>query len=83
MVKIPKPLGAGDSISATLGINMPLDDSGRGSPWIKAEVSATTRIREGETYKSATVRLNKDVKQRLDKNVNYLMMELSQTKKAP
>lgn len=76
------PLGEGDSISLTLGINMPLDDSGRGSPWIKAEASATTRIQKGETYKSATSRLSKDVKKRLDRHINYLMHEMSQSKKA-
>lgn len=72
-------LRAGDSVSTTLGLNMPLGED-RGSPWLKAEVSNVTRIQEGETYEKAVKRSRLDVQKRLDKQINWLIEQISKRK---
>lgn len=77
------PLGPGDSITTTLGVNMPL--SGKGGnigPWVKAEVTNITVIRPKESYQNAVKRSNRDAKKRLDTNLNWLVDQITGRKEA-
>ncbi len=76
MAKLQK----GDTLSLTLGINMPVGDD-RSNPWIKAEASSTTTVGKDETYKEAKERLYKEVYTRMDKAINRLFDEVLKAKK--
>jgi hypothetical protein len=59
---------------------MPIDDD-RGSPWIKAEVTNNTFIRPKESYKMAASRSARDAQKRLDKQLNWLVRQVTKASK--
>lgn len=66
-----KKLNVGDSMTVTLGVNMPTGD--RSSPWVRAEVTSSTTRTKDESYKEASERLYSEASKRLDKTLNRLV----------
>lgn len=70
-----KLLHTGDSVSTTVSVSMPAGDD-RGSPWVKAECSATTTVQKGERAKDARKRVNTEAWDSMERLLKRLMREM-------
>lgn len=71
-----KLLYPGDTVGTTVSVSMPTAED-RGSPWVKAECSAVTTIREGESAKDARKRANKESWLAMERLLKKLFKEMA------